>query len=121
MLADNNHPSLLRGVSFEKLSAKFITDEALKGDFIAREAFEYTGKMLGMKLADVAAILSPEAIFLFGGLAKAGELIFEPTRRHMEENLFPIFRNKIKLLPSGLEGKNAAVLGAAALIWQELQ
>ena len=120
LLAESNSPSELRGISFEKLSAKTITDVALKGDSIAREAFEYTGKILGIRLADAVATLSPEAIFFFGGLAKAGDLILEPTKRHMEENLFPIFRNKVKLLPSGLEGKNAAVLGAAALIWQEL-
>lgn len=120
LLAENNNPSELRAISFEKLSAKTITDAALKGDPIAREAFEYTGKILGIRLADAVATLSPEAIFFFGGLAKAGDLILEPTKRHMEENLFPIFRNKVKLLPSGLEGKNAAVLGAAALIWQEL-
>ncbi len=120
-LADNNHPSALRSIGFENLSVKMITEEALKGDPIACEAFEYTGRMLGMKLADFVAILSPEAIFFFGGIAKAGNLLFEPTQRYMEENLFPIFKNKVKLLPSGLENKNAAVLGAAALIWQELQ
>jgi len=120
LLAENTSPSELRSISFDKLSAKLVTEAALKGDIIAREAFEYTGKILGIRLADAVATLSPEAIFFFGGLANAGDLILEPTKRHMEENLFPIFRNKIKLLPSGLEGKNAAVLGAAALIWQEL-
>ncbi|MHC1703407.1 MAG: ROK family protein [Tenuifilaceae bacterium] len=120
LLAENNSPSELRSISFEKLSAKLVTEAALKGDIIAREAFEYTGKMLGIRLADAVATLSPEAIFFFGGLAKSGDLILEPTRRYMEENLFPVFRNKIKLLPSDLEGKNAAVLGAAALIWQEI-
>jgi len=121
LLAEKNHPSTLRGVSYEKLSAKMITEAALNHDLIALEAFEYTGKVLGAKLADVVATLSPEAIFFFGGLAKAGTLIIEPTKRYMEESLFPIFRNKVKILPSGLEGKNAAVLGAAALIWQELE
>ena len=121
LLAENNYPSELRSVPFEKLSAKQITDAANKGDLIARDAFEYTGKILGIRLADAVATLSPEAIFFFGGLAKAGDLIIEPTKRYMEEYLFPVFRNKVKILPSGLEGKNAAVLGAAALIWQEIE
>ncbi|NVO08560.1 MAG: ROK family protein [Bacteroidales bacterium] len=118
LLADSNQPSILRSVSFEKLTAKMVSDAAIKGDQIALEAFEFTGKILGLKLAETVAMFSPEAIFIFGGLAKAGVLIIEPTKRYMEENLFPIFRNKVKIIPSELEGKNAAVLGAAALIWQ---
>jgi len=120
LLADSNQPSILRGVSFEKLTAKMVSDAAIKGDQIAIEAFEFTGKVLGLKLAEAVAMFSPEAIFIFGGLAKAGELIIEPTKRYMEECVFPIFRNKVKIIPSELEGKNAAVLGAAALIWQNI-
>ena len=69
--------------------------------------------------ADVVTVTSPEAIFLFGGLSKAGKLIFEPTQWYMEENMLFAFKNKVKLLPSGIQGKNAAILGASALIWQE--
>ncbi len=120
LLADSNQPSILRGVSFDKLSAKMISDAAIKGDQIAVEAFEFTGKVLGLKLAEAVAMFSPEAIFIFGGLAKAGGLIIEPTKRYMEKSLFPVFRNKVKIIPSELEDKNAAVLGAAALIWQNV-
>ncbi len=120
LLADSNQPSILREVSFDKLSAKMISDAAIKGDPIAIEAFEFTGKILGLKLAEAVAMFSPEAIFIFGGLAKAGSLIIEPTKRYMEASLFPIFRNKVKIIPSELESKNAAVLGAAALIWQNV-
>ena len=66
-----------------------------------------------------ASFPSPEAIFLFGGLSKAGKLIFEPTQWYMEENMLFVFKNKVKLLPSGIQGKNAAILGASALIWQQ--
>ncbi|PKP37749.1 MAG: glucokinase [Bacteroidetes bacterium HGW-Bacteroidetes-15] len=121
LMADSLEPSALRSYTYENISAKKIATLALQGDKIALEAFEYTGAILGMKLADVVAILNPEAIFLFGGLSNAGNLIFEPTKRHMEKNLFPIFRNRVKLLPSGLGNKNVAVIGAAALIWQELE
>jgi glucokinase len=120
LLAQSNHPSTLRDVTFENLTSKMITEAAMNRDSIALEAFEYTGRVLGIKLAEVVTLFSPEAIFFFGGLAKAGGLIIEPTKKYMEEYMFPIFRNKVKLLPSGLEGKNAAVLGAAALIWKEL-
>ena len=121
LLAQSNKASNLRNVRFEELTSKMVTEAAINGDSIALDSFEYTGKMLGVKLADVVTLFSPEAIFLFGGVAKAGNLIIEPTKRYMEEFMFPIFRNKVKLLPSGLEGKNAAVLGAAALIWQEIK
>ncbi|MDN5200428.1 ROK family protein [Fulvivirgaceae bacterium BMA10] len=121
LLADHNGTSELNGVSFNDLSAELITEAAKNGDKIALEAFEYTGRILGMKLSDAVAHTSPEAIFLFGGLTKAEDFIFEPTKRYMEENLLYVYRNKVKLLPSGLQDKNAAVLGAAALAWQELE
>ena len=97
-----------------------ITEAAQRGDPVALEAFEFTGRLLGLKLADAVAHTSPEAIFLFGGLANAGEYIFRPTRKWMELYMLNIFKNKVSLLPSGLKDKNVAVLGAAALIWKEL-
>jgi glucokinase len=120
LLADSLEDSSLRSVSFNELSADMITTAALKGDKIAIQAFEYTGSLLGQKLADSVAHTSPEAIFLFGGLAKAGDLILNPTRQHLEKNLLPIYKNKIKVLLSGLAEINAAVLGAGALVWNEL-
>jgi glucokinase len=112
--------SELRAVAPNDLTSKMIADAAGRGDEIAKEAFEITGRILGMKLADSVAHLSPEAIILFGGLAAAGPLIFDPTKRSLEEHLLPIFRNKVKLLPSGLKEGDTAVLGASALIWNEI-
>lgn len=120
-LADSMDESELRGVSYNELSAEMITHYAKRGDKIAIQSFEYTGMILGQKLADTIANFSPEAIFLFGGLAKAGDFILQPTKRHMEENLMPIYRGKVKLVLSGLGEINAAVLGASALIWKELE
>lgn len=120
MIADSNQPSMLRNVTYDKLTAKMITEAAKTGDPLARAAFEYTGLILGTRLADLVAILNPEAIFFFGGLANAGELLMDPVRRYMEAYMFPIFKGKVRLLVSGLQDKNAAVLGAAALIWEEL-
>ena len=121
LMADSIEDSEFRHVTFTDLTAEMITKAALNGDPLAIEAYEYTGMLLGRALADAVSITSPEAIFLFGGLAKAGKYIFEPTKKYMEMNMMPIFRNKVKLLPSGIDGKNAAVLGASALAWQHVQ
>lgn len=120
MMAKYNYPSELRTIPFNEMTAKIVAKAAEKGDMIAINTFKYTGKMLGEALANAVAITSPEAIFLFGGLAKAGALLFEPTKDHMEINLLKIFSNKVKILPSQLD-KNAAIYGAAALVWNELK
>jgi glucokinase len=121
LIADHTKPSSLRGVAFDNLTAKMITDAALAGDFIAKEAFEYTGMVLGQKLADTVAHFSPEAIFLFGGLVHAGDLLLKPTRQHMEAYMMNIYKGKVKLLVSGLQHKNAAVLGASSLAWNVIK
>jgi glucokinase len=121
LLADQMDDSELRRFSIRDLTARDVFEAASRGDEIARDAFRETGRILGMKLADAVAFTSPEAIFLFGGLAAAGELLFEPTRRSLEAHLLNIYRGKVRLLASGLRDGNAAVLGAAALIWRELE
>ncbi len=120
LLCNSMEPSELRKIDFEELTSHRVFEVAQAGDRLALEAFEITGKILGRKLADSVAHTSPEAIILFGGLAAAGDLIFKPTHRSLEENLLGIFKNKVKLLPSGLLQGNTAVLGASALIWNEL-
>jgi len=120
LLADHLENSELRGISFDNLNTKMITEAAHRGDIVARAAFEYTGRILGMKLAETVVHTDPEAIFLFGGLSQAGDLIFKPTIRHMEENLMPLFRGKVKVLPSGLQNQAAPILGASSLVWDYL-
>ena len=120
LLANSNQYSSLRSISFNDLDSKMIFEAAKAGDKIALEAFNFTGRVLGQKLADAIAVTSPEAIILFGGLALAGDLIIKPTKISMEENLFHVFRNKVKILQSGLPEGNSAVLGASALIWNEI-
>jgi glucokinase len=119
IMADSNEPSELRKLSFEEIDAEIIQDAAKRGDYIAKKAFDHTGRMLGFKLADVVAVTNPEAIFLFGGLSLAGDLIFEPAKEYMEENLLSIYKGKVKLLPSHLSTQNAAVLGASSLVWTD--
>ena len=115
LLAKRNIASELRAIPNNELTALKVSQAAGRGDAIAKEVFEFTGEMLGRALADFVAITSPQAIFLFGGLAKAGEILFEPVRRSMEANMLNIFKNKVKVLPSQL-GDDAAILGSAALV-----
>jgi glucokinase len=121
LMATMTEESELRDIAFNDFDALTIERAALKGDPIAKQAYELTGKYLGHKLADAAAYLSPEAIFILGGLAKAGDLIFEPTRRYFEEHLLKVYKNKIKILPSEITSTNAAIAGAGALVWKEFE
>ena len=114
-LTERDDETPLRSV--EKLTAYTIQQAARLGDAFASELFEYTGRILGQTLADAVAITSPEAIFLFGGLANAGSLMLDPVQRHMEEGMLNIFRNKVKLRQSQLPPDDAAILGASALCW----
>ncbi|HHG83428.1 MAG TPA: ROK family protein, partial [Bacteroidetes bacterium] len=120
ILAANTTNSPLQVGQVDQLTAQGVHQLAKQGDLAARAAFAFTGKILGRHLADAVAYTSPEAIFLFGGLAKAGEFLLEPTRHHLEENLLQVFKNRIQVLPSQLLGKNAAVLGGAAFAWKVL-
>jgi len=121
LLASEDDSSCFRKISFHDLDSKQITVAANNNDPIATKAFQRTGYILGKSLANTVAHISPQTIFLFGGLALAGKWIFEPTKEAMENNLLEVFRNKIDLLPSALLHKNIAVLGAAALMWKELE
>ncbi|MDQ2178144.1 ROK family protein [Marinifilum sp. D714] len=118
LLAKHLGESSLRDVPFNNLNAKMVAEAANEGDSVALETFKYTGKMLGEALANVASVTAPEAIFLFGGLAKAGDLLFDPVKEAMDENMLFLYKDKVKLLPSQL-GDDAAILGAAALIWND--
>ncbi len=121
MLNFSRHKSRLRDIPPGEITAYMVYEAALRKDKIAIEAFDFTGRILGMKLADAVALTSPEAIFLFGGVCRAGDYIIRPTKKSMEEHLLPVFRNKVKVLKSELLDKNAAVLGAAAMVWAELE
>lgn len=113
--------SPLADKSLNELSSKQIFEAAEKGDKVALEVFELTGKYLGIGLASTAHHLSPEAIFLFGGPTAAGSYIFRPTIDSLEANLLPTFKNKIKVLPSQLKAGDAAIVGASALVYKELE
>jgi len=118
LLENSKEDSLLRGVPKDEIDSKKVYEAAVKGDKLAKEVFEFTGKILGIALANAVMFSSPEAIVLFGGLTKAGDLILKPTREHMEANLIQVFQNKVKILISHLKESDAAILGASALAWE---
>jgi len=119
LMADSLEESPLREIPYIHMTSKKIYEAAMKGDKLALEAFELTGRYLGEALAIAVSHTNPKAIFLFGGLAKAGDLIINPTRKYMEKNLLEIYKNKVDILLSGLSDTNAAVLGSSALVWSE--
>ncbi|RRQ47360.1 ROK family protein [Chryseobacterium sp. SC28] len=110
--------SMLNQYPEENINSKTVHECALKGDPTAIEVFRYTGQKLGEALANFVMFSSPEAILLFGGVIKAGDFLLKPTKLHMERNLLPIFRSKVKLVFSELDEADAAILGASALVWE---
>lgn len=117
-LTSSTEPSLLRAIPAESITSKDVYDAAVKGDKLALQIFEFTGQVLGEAIADFIAFSSPEAIILFGGLAKSGEYIFKPIQKAIDENILTIYKGKTKLLMSELKDADAAVLGASALGWE---
>lgn len=115
MLETSSEPSLLRNI--ENISSKDVYDAAVQGDKIAIEVFAFTGKILGRQFADFVTFSAPEAIILFGGVANAGDLLLEPVKASMEEEIISLWRGKVKVLRSGLPESDAAILGAGALAW----
>jgi len=120
MIQITKRDSILKKFKFAEIDSYEIFQAAKQNDKIALEAFEFTSEILGKKLADIIAIFNPNAIFLTGGLAKAGDLLLSPVRKYTEENVMPIFKNKTKIEISKLIDSNAGILGAAALVFNEL-
>ncbi len=118
LLETTNTESLLRHIPAETITSKDVFEAAEKGDELAKEIFDYTGKMLGEAFADFVAFSSPEAIILFGGLTKSGDLIMKPITDNLNKNVMPLWKNKIKVLFSRLKESDAAILGASALAWK---
>ncbi len=118
LLSESDEPSLLRNIPVEEINSEMIYKASLERDEIALKAFDYTAYVLGVMLANAVTITSPEVIFLFGGLANAGDRLFKPVKRYFNEHLLEIYKNKIEIKPSALPENNAAILGAAALIWE---
>jgi glucokinase len=113
-----NTTTLLRNYKASEIDSRIVYECAMKGDQVAQEVYRYTGQILGEAFSNFVMFTSPEAIILFGGLIKAGDLIFKPTIEHMEKNLLKQFQNKVKVIPSELREADAAILGASGLVWE---
>jgi len=120
LMARYNEESELRNIPFSKISGQLINDLATKGDPLALRAFQYTGEILGIALANLAISFVPELIILFGGLADSDELLLDPTRKYFEKNLLQIYKGKIKIQRSSMENEMSAILGASSLISNEI-
>ena len=111
-------PSTLRDLQIEDITSKDVYDAAMAGDKMAKDIFQYTGTILGEAFADMVSFTSPQAIILFGGLAKSGDLLMKPLQEAFDKSVMPIFKGKTKILLSELKESDAAVLGASALGWE---
>ena len=118
IIEKTDKPTILREIPLDKIESKDVAIAAGKGDEVAKEIFEETGRILGEACANFAAFSSPEAFIFFGGLTKAGDLIMNPIKKAYDESVLRIFRDKAKFLVSELDGAGAAVLGASALGWE---
>ena len=116
--ARTGEQSLLRNIDIDSITSKDVFDAAVAGDKLAKDVFEFTGEILGEAFADFISFSSPEAIILFGGLTKSGDLLMKPVKEAMDKNTMAVFRGKVKLLISELKESDAAVLGASALGWE---
>lgn len=113
-----DRPTSLRNIPADSITSKDVYEAAVQGDELAIEIFNFTGRILGEKFADFIAFSSPEAIILFGGLTKAGDLLYKPIVASMENNVLSLWRGKVKVLFSSLKESDAAILGASALAWE---
>lgn len=121
LLSEMKEDSILRDIPPSHLTSKKIAEAAAKNDPVALEAMDYTAEMIAFGIANAVGFSSPEAVFLFGGLAQAGEVLFAPVREYVNQMVMPIYRGTVQILASEIQESNAAVLGAAALAWNELK
>lgn len=115
MMEKSDRPSSLRNLKRDELTSKVICEAAIEGDELAKEVFDFTGICLGKAAAEFAAFTDPEAIILFGGVAKAGDLLIEPMREAFGKHTLHLYRDRVRFMISSLEGANAALIGAASL------
>ena len=119
IISSTTKETVLRNLDIDAITSKDVYDAAEQGDEVAKEIFDFTGTILGQQLADFVAFSAPEAIVLFGGLTKSGHWIKDPVEKALNENVLPLWRDKVAVLFSDLKEADAAVLGASALAWGE--
>jgi len=121
LFSEMRDESSLRNIAASSISSRKIAEAASKGDPIAIRAIDFTAEILALGIVNSVVFSSPRAVFIFGGLAQAGEILLGPVRKYVDKNIEQVFRGTVEILPSGLKESNAAVLGAAALAWKNLE
>jgi glucokinase len=120
-LSEMRAESPLRNIAPSAMTSKIIAEAAANNDPVAIRAMNYTAEAIGFGIINAIVFSSPEAVFLFGGLAKAGDMLFKPVKEYVDKNVMPVFKGTVKILPSGIPENNAATLGAAALAWNDFK
>lgn len=120
-LEERKGDSILREINPAVIDSRLIAEAAGKGDKMALDVFDYTAEILALAIVNAVVVTSPEAVFLFGGLARAGKLLMDPLNKYVDKLVLPVFRDSFRILPSAIPETNGAVLGAAALAWKELK
>lgn len=121
LLSDRREDSIFRDMKSSEITSRRVAEAAAAGDVIAAGALDQTARMIAFGIANSVIFSSPEAIFLFGGLAQAGDALLVPVRKYADEMVLPVFKGTFSILPSGLPEARAAVLGASALIWKGIK
>ena len=115
---ESGRRSLIKKLSegnLEAITPRTIFQAARRGDKLAKEIWEETGRYIGVALSGVINLLNPEMIVVGGGVAQAGKLLFEPIRRTVKERAMSLPAGKVKIVPAKL-GEDAGLIGAGMLV-----
>ena len=118
-----NRKSLIRklaGGDEERITAKVVFDAAKQGDKTAKEIVEKVGWYLGAGIANLINILNPEMVIIAGGVAQAGKVLLEITRKSIETYATEVNRKGVEITLGKLK-TDAGIIGAAALAWEEME
>ena len=99
----------------EELSPYVVAQAALQGDVVAIQIFKKMGKIIGLGLTSVINLLNPEKIIIGGGVADAGDILFDPIKDTVARRAMPIQREAVEIVHAKL-GNTAGVIGASLLI-----
>jgi glucokinase len=113
--------SLLKGYcdgNFYKLTPEDVCRAALDGDMPAREILKTAGRYLGVGIANIINIMSPEAVVLTGGLAEAWDIYVNEAIKETSRRAFKDLYDRVKIIPSTLTG-DAGLVGSAGLVFND--
>lgn len=98
----------------DKLEAKDIFDAAKQGDSFSLDIIDYETEYLAMGIGNILNILNPEVIVIGGGVALAGDVLFNPLKEKLKKYVLPVALEDLKIV-SGVLGNEAGIKGAVGL------